>query len=286
MMSKLFLPAVLLAMSTEAFSASRVKCPKASDVVPEGKTLEDYRPFFSANKIIPMTELTVNYVEQFKSHFEKFPLNLRQELIKAGNKIHIMEGSGVTVDPTWIPSDQLTFDGRPWSEVPGGGGSTARGYQKTPTRIVINHLYENHGSSDMFLHEHGHSLDSIKSLHGISNSSVWSDLLASQEGSTKFLDDICGDYCTNNIEEGFAELFANYHGCEETRVQMEREVPRIAEFFRRFNSTKNLSSIWEDVPAEEEITPAPAESRVESRAERIRRRVRGIFGRLIPNDDE
>jgi hypothetical protein len=281
MISKFIFPAVLILISADSFSASRIRCPETSDEVPEGKSLEDYESFFSANKIIPKTELSLNYVEQFKNEFEKFPLTLRQELIKAGNKIHIMEGSGVTVDPTWDASNQQTFDGRPWSEVPGGGGSTARGYIKTPTRIVINHLYDHHGSADMFLHEHGHSLDSIQKLQGISTSQVWKDLLSAQEGSTKFIDDICGSYCTNNIDEGFAELFANYHGCEESRAQMEREVPRIAEFFSRFSSTKNLDTIWEDVSPEEVETPKP-----ESRSERVRRRVRSIFGKLIPNDDE
>lgn len=281
MMTKIFLPAALLFITTESFSATRIKCPEASDVVPEGMTMEDYQPFFAANKIIPKTELSLHFVEQFKNHFEKFPLNLRQELIKAGNKIHIMEGSGVTVDPTWIPTNQQTFDGRPWSEVPGGGGSTARGYKKTPTRIVINNLYDHHGSTDLFLHEHGHSLDSIRSIHGISNSDTWKELMASQEGSSKFLDEICGNYCTKNIEEGFAELFANYHACEESRVQMEREVPRIAEFFRRFNSTKNLATIWEDVQPEK-VDSAPRENRVDQ----VRRRVRNIFGKIIPNDDE
>lgn len=282
MMTKLILPAFLVVLASESFAASRIRCPEASDVVPEGKTLEDYQSFFSANKIVPKTSLTLNYVEQFKNHFEKFPLTLRQELIQAGNKIHIMEGSGVTVDPTWIPSHQLTFDGRPWSEVPGGGGSTARGYQKAPTRIVINHLYDNHGSSDMFLHEHGHSLDSIRKIHGLSKSKVWGDVLASEPDSTRFLDDICGSYCTNNLEEGFAELFANYHGCQESREQMEREVPRIAEFFSKFNSTKNFDKLLGPESSETVIEESPRRSR----GEQVRRRLRDIFGSIITDNDE
>jgi hypothetical protein len=187
-----------------------------------------------------------------------------------------MEGSGVTVDPTWVPSDLKTFDGRPWSEVPGGGGSTAREYLKTPTRVVINHLYDHHGSADMFIHEHAHSLDSIRDLHGISNSRVWSDLLASEPNSYDFLTTICGAYCTDNVEEGFAEYFANYHGCQETRAQMEREVPRIAEFFFRFRSTRNLDNIWNPEKFMEENT-------VDERSDR-KGGFLGRLRRLFPGD--
>ncbi len=273
MKAKFLVPTLLAILSTQSFAASRIRCPEVSDIVPEGATIESYKSFFTENKIVPKTELTLNFVEQFKNEFEKFPVNLRQELIEAGNKIHIMEGSGVTVDPTWNSAHQTTFDGRPWSEVPGGGGSTAWGYLKSPTRIVINHLYDHHGSADMFLHKHGHSLDSIRKLHGLSSSDIWSKLLSSESGSTKFLSDICGSYCTSNIEEGFAELFANYHGCEESREQMEREVPIIAEFFSKFISTKKFDKIIDTAPAD-------------SRKEKVRRRLRGILGRIIPNDDE
>lgn len=302
MISKMIIPAFLITLSLPALAVKRIVCPKASDVVPEGKSLSDYQSFLSANKIIPKTNLSLNFLEQFKNEFEKFPSSLHQELIKAGNKIHIMEGTGVTADPTWDPNDVFTFDGRPWSNVPGGGGSTARGYSKTPTRIVINHLYDHHGSTDMFLHEHGHSLDSIVDLHGISHSPVWADLLAAEPATQSFLTVICGTYCTANIEEGFAELFANYHGCAESREQMEQEIPRTAEFFKRFTSTKNLDHIWEDAPVVTEvevetaataqvtsaqITPVevPVSAPRESRADRVRRRVRDIFGRIFHGDD-
>ena len=268
MQTKLIFPLFLFALTAEAYAAIRIKCPKVSSSVPEGKTIADYQSFFSLNKIIAKTDLSVNYVEQFKNEFEKFPASLHAELMKAGNKIHIMEGAGVTVDPTWVPTHEKTFDGRPWSEVPGGGGSTARGYQKSPTRIVINHFYDNHGSSNLFLHEHGHSLDSISSLHGISNSDVWSELMTSESGVQTFLSEVCGTYCTENVEEGFAELFANYHACSESREQLESALPRVAEFFKRFKSTKNLDKIWDD--------EALAQSeRTESR------RCRRIFGREI-----
>ncbi len=267
-------------MTAEVFAAQRIKCPQASAEVPSGKTIADYETFFTQNKIVPKTNLTVNYVEQFKNEFAKFPASLHAELMKAGNKINLMEGSGVTVDPTWIPTDEKTFDGRPWSEVPGGGGSTARGYRKTPTRIVINNFYSHHGAVNLFLHEHGHSLDSINSQHGISHSKVWTDLLA-ETGVHAFMTDVCGTYCTENVEEGFAELFANFHACPESRTQLETELPKVAEFFTRLTTTKNIERIWED-----QSTSVAQESRADRmrrRAEQARDRAVDIFGRIFPD---
>jgi hypothetical protein len=285
MFTKALIPAALLVLSTQSFGAMWIRCPETSKVVPEGKTIADYQSFFRANNIIPKTELTLSFVEQFKNEFEKFPPTLTAELIRAGNKIHIMEGTGVTADPTWPATDVYTFDGRPWSKIPGGGGSTARGYSITPTRIVINHLYDGQGSADMLLHEHAHSLDSIYDYHGISHSRVWEELLSVEPNHFDFMTKICGKYCTDNLEEGFAEYFANYHGCEQTRGQMEKEVPRIAEFFRRFTTTKNLDSIWDDSvynrPEKPEAPAVQPENRPEQRQERRRggifRRLRDIF---------
>lgn len=279
MLMKFILPVALATMASSAFAAERIRCAPVSDVVPEGRSLDHYKSFFILNKIIAKTDLSVNYVEQFKNEFEKFPQSLRIELTNAGNKIHIMEGSGVTVDPTWEPTHEKTFDGRPWSEVPGGGGSTAKGYKKSPTRVVINHLYDNHGSANMLLHEHGHSLDSIRSRHGISNSDTWKALLQEEPQIQTFLTEICGKYCTENLEEGFAELFANYHGCKESRIQMQTEVPRAAEFFRLFRTTKKLHEIWDplfELPRSSEYTHPDEES-----GRGARRRVLRILGRDI-----
>jgi hypothetical protein len=286
MMTKFILPVALLILATDGLTATRIKCAEAPHIVLPGTTLNDYSSFLSANNIILKTNVDLSHLEQFKNELEKFPAPLRQELVRAGNSIHIMEGSGVTVDPTWLSSDEATFDGRPWSEVPGAGGTTARGYAKVPTRIVINHLYDHHGSANVILHEHGHSLDSIRELQGISHSNIWADVLADEPGNSKFLSEICGTYCTANIEEAFAEYFANYHACPERRAQMEAEVPHIAEFFRRFQSTKKLENIWSDEAVSEEITEPVPPPRRESRGSHARRRLRDLFGKIIPNIGE
>lgn len=271
MKAKFILTSVLFAISINAFAAHRIQCAPVSSSVPEGRTVADYQSFFDANKIIPKTSLSVNFVEQFKNEFEKFPVTLHRELIRAGNKVHIMEGDGVTVDPTWDPHDEFTFDGRPWKDVPGGGGSTARGYVKSPTRVVINHLYDKQGSVNMLIHEHAHSLDSIKDLHGISRSTVWQELVTTD--TLTFLDKVCGKYCTDNVEEGFAELFAHYHGCSESRDQLEKDLPRVAEFFRRFTSTRKLDTIWSDEASEESDERGPEASRTRICRRIVNRRV-------------
>ena len=84
MITKYILPAVFIVLTSESFAASRIKCPEASDYVADGKSIEDYQDFFKANKIVPKTDLSLNYVEQFKNEFLKFPSTLKQELINAG----------------------------------------------------------------------------------------------------------------------------------------------------------------------------------------------------------
>lgn len=270
MLAKLFLPIIFITLASPAFAAVRIRCAPESAVVPQGATLESYSKFFKLYSVVPKTEVSLTYVEQFKNEMSKFPLSLQKELNRAGNTIHILEGEGVTVDPTWEPVHEKTFDGRPWSDVPGSGGSTARGHKKAPTRIVINSMYEKHGSSNLLLHEHAHSLDSIKSLHGISNSLVWLRIQDAEPGVTKFLDEVCGKYCTENVEEGFAELFANYHGCSESRTQMERELPVISRFFARFHSTKEIASLIDSI---DNIEPSAGEVKRPDLRESIEDRV-------------
>lgn len=285
MLTRFILPAVILTMSLQASALSRMKCAPSSSTVAEGTTLADYDVFLVTNKIYPKTDISLNFLEQFRNEFEKFPLGLHKEMLTAGAKIHIMEGEGVTVDPTWRADHVETFDGRKWSEVPGAGGSTAKEYAKAPTRIVINHLYDKQGSASMFLHEYAHNLDSINSYHGISNSQVWKDVLDSEPNAMNFLTVVCGAYCSNNVEEGFAELLANYYGCEETRTQLETEVPKIAEFFKRFKSTKNLKgTVEESADGHSYVDPGlnePSPEVEEPRSQRPRLGCRTVFGREV-----
>jgi hypothetical protein len=116
--------------------------------------------------------------------------------------------------------------------VPGAGGDPfENGWDQNPTYIVVNHLYDNHGSINLVLHEHAHALDSTRSLREISNSTRWK-AIALKPKTSHFLTDICGNYCTDNINEGFAELFAYYYACQSTREEIEKNLPPVAKFFK------------------------------------------------------
>ena len=155
-------------------------------------------------------------------------------MIEAGAVIHLIQGSGISEDPTW-ESGEKTFDGRSWAQVPGGGGIPWM-KKKAPTRIVPNHLYDQHGSSNLFLHEHGHSLDSIIEDKTISGSAEWR-VIATSEQTQKFLKVTCGSYCIENVNEGFAELFAYYHACSLTKKDVKTYLPEVEIFFKELSRT-------------------------------------------------
>jgi hypothetical protein len=177
------------------------------------------------------TPIEERYLVQFARELSKFPQPIRARMIRGNARIHVLQGRGVANDPTWDGGDN-TFDGRPWAEVPGSGGSpyssTARRYH--PTRLVANRLYEGHGSINLVLHEHGHSLDSLRSRFWISHATPWKRLLEANPGFVDLLRGACGSYCTDNLQEGFAEGFAIYHSCDDNKRLVTTEFPAVAAY--------------------------------------------------------
>lgn len=183
---------------------------------------------------------TEELIQDVLLEYHKIPLVIRSEMLKKGAKIHLIQGHGVTEDPTWKGGDVVTWDRRRWSDIPGSGGAP---YKKTPTRIVANRLNEGHGSLNLFLHEHAHSLDSTYKLQGVSESKQWKRVLSMSVNVENYLRKICdNDYCLKR-EEGFAELFARYFHGEESRLEIEQELPLIAEFFEKLISIKKLPEV-------------------------------------------
>lgn len=192
--------------------------------------------FFTSNNIILKSEnIPQEFIDDFIVQFNKFPESLMQEMLSRKAKIHLIYGHGVTDDPSWGLSSR-TFDGRSWSNVPGAGGNPRWG---KPTRIVVNRLHEGHGSVNLFLHEHGHALDSTYKTDGASTSKTWKGLLKKAH-VREYLKTICKiDYCLVP-REAFAETFARYFESEETKTELEEKVPEIAELFKNLRSIKSL----------------------------------------------
>lgn len=158
-----------------------------------------------------------------------------QEMLSRKAKIHLIEGEGVTDDPTWGLS-RSTFDGRSWKEVPGAGGNPSSG---RPTRIVVNRLHEGHGSVNLFLHEHAHALDSTYKTDGASNSKSWKAILKLPH-VREYLKTICKkDYCLVP-REAFAETFARFYHSEELRGELLEKAPELYILFETLKEIKDL----------------------------------------------
>lgn len=220
-----------------AISAKR-SCP-AIVASPTSTSLDQFSAELRANNIsvIPGNVVQPANVDMFLQSYRKFPQSLRTEMVGRRARISIMEGEGVKTDPSFTHAS--TFDGRDWSKVPGSGGEVSR-HHNIPTRIVVNSLTHNHGSMDLVLHEHAHTLDSIYGRHELSKSGTWHNLIAADPSHIEFMRLLNGDYTAQNPEEAFAESFAYYFSCEATRTHMEEEVPQLASFFQNLTSVKNL----------------------------------------------
>lgn len=234
----------LILLSTTAFAheittVNRRSCPQVPVPAP-APTLESLQPKLNANKIEILAGNTVTggNVARFLGEYEKFPASLRTEMINRGAKIRLMEGTGVGIDPT-LEAAVTTEGTRTWDQVPGAGGEI-EGSRNVPTRIAVNHLYDKHGASNLVLHEHAHTLDSIYGRQSLSKSDVWKNLMATTPKSAEFTRSICGQYCLDREEERFAELFSYYFACEDSRKHLEEELPAVAEFFSKMNSVSSI----------------------------------------------
>ncbi len=232
-------------------SVRRRRCalPPMTGPAPDIATL---MPILAQNniQIVAGTLTDTRQLQRFLDDFNRFPQPLREEMKRNGSQINLIIGQGVSEDPSWqaeasrgtSPQEWVnTHDGRSWSTIPGSGGSLGR--YGTPTRIVINRLYEGHGATSLFLHEYGHTLDSMYGEHAIARSQIWRDAIARDTRSTEFLTALCpANYCADpaHPEESFAELFAYYHACSETKDHLREIMPNISQLFDRLTNVRDF----------------------------------------------
>lgn len=231
-------------------SITKRVCPSPAQTE-AAPTMAELQPILTQNNIhiVAGTVTDTRVLKKFIDDFNRFPQPLREEMKRKGSRINLIVGQGVSEDPSWAeearraarPADWVnTHDGRPWSQVPGSGGSL--GNPPTPTRIVINRLNQGHGASNLFLHEYGHTLDSMYGNHAITATRQWRDALAADTRSREFIQSICGNYCNDaaHPEEAFAELFSYYHACAETKNHMQAFMPAISNFFDKLTNVRAL----------------------------------------------
>lgn len=209
-------------------------CARAIDVSPawQTKSREEIIAWLGGYGVqLVRPDIQQEYLAQFAAEFERIPEVFRRKAYDASGLVHILNGHGVTEDPSWDSGDTKTFDGRDWANVPGSGGFP---YLSVPTRFVVNRLYEGHGSVNLVLHEFAHSLDSIRKYQGFSTGADW---LAIAQGNQPFHDAIgslCSTYCTDHPAEGLAEGFAVYYSCDSTRKWLTEHAPDAARWYGNF----------------------------------------------------
>lgn len=179
--------------------------------------------FMKQENIVKVTAVKDSNWGKFIKEYLKIPKQIRKYMLEGGSKIHIMEGEGVTVDPSWSPINHNTHDNRDWDQVPGSGGQPFYGQ---PTRIVVNKMSHGHGSSNLVLHEYAHALDSNESTERFSRSPYWQNAFKSQSSQT-FLKKVCGEYCTTSPSEAFAEAFSYFADSKEKRDLLQKEAPNM-----------------------------------------------------------
>jgi len=140
---------------------------------------------------------------------DKVPKGLLAKVAKNGGSMDLVVNSGITIHPSYkhlkgkIPRG-WEGTGKGWDNIPGAGGT----WNKPKTILVANKTGVGHGSINLTLHEHGHTVDAIftKGSSTLSGSNKWQGIW--KTNSNKGL--IASPYEADYAEEYFAEKFAEY----------------------------------------------------------------------------
>ncbi len=210
---------------TQFETLNRYSCGRSSVNLSDwqARGLGPLDPWLEKNGVVRVSaQIDQPHLVQFALEFEKVPQALREKMVAKSSRVRLIQGRGVAEDPEWPAGSVSTFDGRRWSTVPGSGGGV--------TRIVVNRLYQGHGSINLVLHEYAHSLNSLVSEDFISKSQTWARLWRENPAFVGFIKRSCGSYCVDNADEAFAESVAYYYSCDANRRGIELSYPEMARF--------------------------------------------------------
>lgn len=205
--------------------------PQSGELASSGfKSEAELAAFLNSNKVTLVNNVPANYLVQFALELKLFPAGLRDYLSSRNVGFHLINGHAVIEDPTFNTYGATkTNDGREWKNIVGVGTD--------PTRIVVNRLYQGHGSTNLVLHERAHTLD-LQGLPGIgmlSKSDEWSSILRDEMSFRLLMKNTCGTYCTENSLESFAEGFAIYFSCARSRTLL-KDSPRTIQFMKKLEA--------------------------------------------------
>lgn len=202
--------------------------------------------FLKANKITFVTAGSQQGdIKKFTDEYKKIPAALREEMIKQGGSVLLINGDSVADDPNWNSENDESSEG-----VVAVGGEP---FAQIPSRFVINKLNENQESVNIVLHEAAHALNSTYKKEGVSSAKAWTDLMKKYTADKAAIEELCSTYCDQGASEAFAEYFAQYYNSAPSRAKVELITPDIATFFKNLTSVKLENRVPH--PPLEEITP-------------------------------
>jgi len=156
-------------------------------------------------------------VNNVNRELAKIPDSILLKAKRKGAKLDMVSDSGITAHPDYTHLKGVRPRGwshGTWDDVPGAGGSK--------TVVVANKLKEGHGSINLVLHEHAHTIEGRMTSGGsLSGKNSWKVDIWNKNKGRKL---IPNHYEASYSEEYWAESFASYFNSAATRNKLPQNV--------------------------------------------------------------
>jgi len=168
--------------------------------------------------------------------FNKIPFEHRLRLRRWETPIKLLSYESLLEDPSFenyiSQISTHSSDGRQWSDVP---AVTANPRRWGAGIWILSKKLHLPGSENLFQHEFAHALDWLINDDRFTSAVLWKAFVK-EESTKKFLEKICGDYCLEQDDEAFAEIYAFYYSCEASRNYMLKAIPAFENILNVINS--------------------------------------------------